>query len=125
MHRYHPFRIGVRWITRNSITERLSRNGVPASPPIRYETLVREPRSVIEDILRRAEVPFEPNDLRFIQDGHVDLSTTHTVMGNPSRLNTGLIPLSLDEEWRSAFDRRRAAVITALTFPMLRKYGYR
>jgi hypothetical protein len=124
MHRFPPVRIGLRWVTRNSVMEALSPTKLRSSP-VRYETLIDEPRSVLERVLRQIGEPFGPDDLEFIEDRHVTLGIAHTVMGNPSRMATGLIPLELDEEWRAKLGRGSGGVVTALTWPLLRKYGYR
>ena len=124
MHRYHPYRIGVRWVTRNGMMELLARLGTP-SVRVRYEALVEDPRGQVERILRALELPFHPSDLSFISDGHVDLSPNHTVMGNPMRLKTGPVALRLDEEWKSGLAKKQSGMVTVLTRPLLRRYGYR
>jgi hypothetical protein len=45
-------------------------------------------------------------------------------MGNPSRFVTGPVEIRSDDEWESNLKRRDSAVVTALTLPLLRFYGY-
>ncbi len=123
MHRYPAYRVGARWITRNALMELLGRLGV-TTVRMRYEALVRSPAGEITAALRGLREPFDPDDLAFISDGHVRLGPNHTVMGNPMRMDQGRIALRIDEEWRTAMDRKRNGMVTALTRPFLRRYGY-
>ena len=62
--------------------------------------------------------------LSFVHDGQVDLRVSHTVAGNPGRLETGTIPLRLDDAWRDALPDGARRTVTALTWPLLLRYGY-
>ena len=123
MHRYHPSRIGVRWVTRNKMMERLEHRGVP-SVRVRYEQLVRDPRGEIQRILEGLDVPFELSQLDFLSDGAAALGPNHTVMGNPMRMEVGTVQLRLDEEWRRLMPKGQSGIVTLLTRPLLRRYGY-
>ena len=123
MHRYHPSRIGARWITRNGFMELLGRLGVP-EVRVSYEQMVRSPREQVERIVSILDAPVEPSDYAFIGTGEVYLGVNHTVMGNPIRMQAGPVALRLDEEWRTRMDRRQSGMVTALTWPFLRRYGY-
>jgi hypothetical protein len=46
-------------------------------------------------------------------------------MGNPMRLETGHVQLRLDEAWRTDMRVMDRATVTALTWPLLLRYGYR
>jgi uncharacterized protein YndB with AHSA1/START domain len=46
------------------------------------------------------------------------------VSGNPSRFKTGNIDLRPDEEWKVKMRGADKNVVTALTAPLLLKYGY-
>jgi hypothetical protein len=124
MHQYHPPRIAFRWMTRNTMMEILGRAGVP-EVRLRYETLIREPRAELVRVLEELGEPFDPEDLSFVSDGHVTLRPNHTVMGNPMRMDRGIVKLRLDEQWRTAMGRRHRTMVTVLTKPLLRRYGYR
>lgn len=123
MHRYPPARIGMRWVTRNAQMELLGRLGVPRTL-VRYEAIVAEPRAQLELILNALGEPFSPSDLAFVSDGEVELRANHTVMGNPVRMHVGRLPLRLDDRWRSSMGRRQSGMVTLLTRPVLRRYGY-
>lgn len=123
MHRYHPPRIAFRWMTRNMMMEMLGRMGIP-EVRVRYETLIREPREELGRLLQGLGTPFRPGDLSFVSDGKVTLHPNHTVMGNPMRMEQGVVQLRLDEQWRTALGRRQRGMVTAMTKPLLRRYGY-
>ena len=124
MHRYPPSRIAARWITRNAMMELLGRLDVP-EVRVRYESLVISPRQELEGILAGLGQPLRSEDLAFVSNGHVVLGPNHTVMGNPMRMDTGTVKLRLDEQWKADFGRRPSDMVTALTRPLLRRYGYR
>lgn len=124
MQRYHPGRIASRYITRNLMMELLGGLGVPTAR-MRYEDVVREPRPHVERIVRLAGEEVESGALDFIGDGEVELGVNHTVHGNPLRMKLGRVPLRLDEEWRSSLKRDYYGIVTTLTWPLLRRYGYR
>jgi hypothetical protein len=46
------------------------------------------------------------------------------VSGNPMRFDTGDVPLRLDDQWLRGMSRLDWTVVTALTLPRLRRYGY-
>jgi hypothetical protein len=123
MHRYSPYRIASRWVTRNAQMEYISRLGVPRAF-LRYESLVTEPRREMERILRDLGLAVGGEDLGFISNRSVMLGTGHTVMGNPVRMHDGPLQLRLDDQWRMAMDPGQRRMVTLLTRPLLRRYGY-
>ena len=54
----------------------------------------------------------------------ISLSLDHTVSGNPGRFRKGTIELRADEEWKAKMRGADKNVVTALTAPLLLKYGY-
>lgn len=124
MPRYHPARMGFRWVAYNALFHLLRWIGTP-SLFLRYESLVRHPRSEVERVLRFAGIEANGERLEYIEDGYVDLEPTHTVAGNPMRFKQGRIALRLDEEWREQMNVRQQRVVGALTWPLMRRYGYR
>ena len=57
-------------------------------------------------------------------EGELELDTDHTVAGNVVRFKRGSIELRLDEEWKRSMKPSDARLVTALTWPLLLKYGY-
>ena len=54
----------------------------------------------------------------------IDLRPTHSISGNPDRLRTGPVEIRLDDEWRTGMSRADHRFVTALTWPLLLRYGY-
>ena len=55
--------------------------------------------------------------------GHI-LGQVHSIAGNPDRLRAGPVEVRLDDGWKREMmpvDRR---LVTALTWPLLSRYGY-
>jgi hypothetical protein len=55
----------------------------------------------------------------------VTLRDDHTVAGNPIRFKRGDTELRLDDEWRRAMALPGKFAMTSLTWPGLRRYGFR
>ncbi len=119
-----PARIGMRWVTRNLQMEMLGRLGQP-EVRVRYEHAVTTPRLELERIVEMLDERVDPDAYSFIADGRVRLGVNHTVMGNPVRMHQGSLQLRLDDEWRSAMSPGQRRIVSLLTGPLLRRYGYR
>jgi hypothetical protein len=119
---YHPARIGARWVAYNALVHMLGAGGVPTIR-VRYEEMATDPAAQVARITSWLGHG-RPSDLRFLRDGEVDLGVSHTVAGNPGRLDTGTIPLRLDDAWRDALPNGARKTVTALTWPLLLRYGY-
>jgi hypothetical protein len=123
MHRYQPARIGMRWVTRNLQMEMLGRLGLP-EVRVRYEHAVTAPRLELERIVEMLDERIDPEAFAFIAGDRVRLGVNHTVMGNPVRMHQGSLQLRLDDEWRSAMSPRQRRIVSLLSRPLLRRYGY-
>jgi hypothetical protein len=88
---------------------------------IRYEDLATDPEPTIRRVLRFAGLP---GSVDFLQQGTADLSTNHTVDGNPMRFSDGPLRVRLDEAWREQLAPASRAGVTVLTAPLLLRYGY-
>jgi hypothetical protein len=118
-----PAKAAARWLWINLSFELLAALRVP-TVRVRYEALVRSPRAELERIAGKVGIGIAAGDLGFIQDGSVDLGPDHLVAGNRMRLEAGAVRLRADEEWRSRMDPRDVRTVSALTWPLLRRYGY-
>jgi hypothetical protein len=115
-----PIDSSVGWTRANLLIEPLRYCGVNYMR-VRYEDLLAAPQSVLLDILA---VLREEQSLPFL-DGHsAKLGLAHTVAGNPMRFRHGVIELCLDEEWKRAMRPVDRRVVTAMTLPLLSRYGY-
>jgi hypothetical protein len=103
---------------------------------LRYEDLAENPRDAVERVLRlvsrpRSSQPSDaragvkgPFDLPFVGERTVELGPTHSIKGNPDRLKTGPIEVKLDARWKTEMTRADRRLVTALTWPLLARYGY-
>lgn len=123
MQTYRPARTALEWSLYNAVLELLPTLGVPTST-VCYEDFIRAPRPHVERILGLLERQPEPQELQFLENDLIDLPMSHSLSGNPMRFRTGPVSLRVDEEWRQAMPRSTRAVVTALTFPGLARYGY-
>jgi Sulfotransferase domain len=118
-----PWKAAGRWMWINVSFHLLRRLGV-ASTVTRYETFVAEPRTELARIATFAGVRVEDDDLAFINGNEVDLGTDHLVAGNRMRFESGVLRLNVDQEWRAKLTGMQRNVVSALTWPLLRRYGY-
>ncbi len=110
------------WV--NEAFDHLQRIAIP-SAVVRYEDLVHDPIPQI----RRATGVFgdapSTEDLRFIHQDGIDFSAGHIASGSRWRMSSGRIPLREDAEWVAKLSDRDRRTVTAITRPLLRRYGYR
>ena len=123
MARYSPARSALLWDAHNVLLALLPRLGT-STRRVRYEDLVADPAGILQDLADFAGVPVDRRALAFLDGATAQLSVGHTVSGNPVRFHTGPIRLRADDEWRSRLPRRQQWVTSALTLPLLARYGY-
>lgn len=124
MDRFTPAYAANLWTVMNLGFELLAARGVPLRRG-RYEDFIAAPVSGVRRLAAFAGLRVTDDDLGFLTDTRATLTVAHTASGNPMRFATGEIALRRDEAWRGALpagDRRR---VTALTLPLLLRYGYR
>jgi hypothetical protein len=87
-----------------------------------YEQFIHQPASE----LRRALATLDGEALRPppIEDHSVRLGLHHSVSGNPSRFQTGVVKLQLDDEWTRSMTPSERLVINTLSLPLLIRYHY-
>ena len=111
------------WTAFNLLDEALrARAGRDRSMRLRYEDLVAGPAWSLRSVARLAGE--EPATLPLRADHVALLGVNHGVMGNPSRFVTGEVPLRQDDEWKRALSGTGRWTVTALTLPLLPRYGY-
>ncbi|MEX2102062.1 MAG: sulfotransferase [Actinomycetota bacterium] len=128
MPRFRPATMAGWWIGFNLLFDLLPVTGVPTML-VRYESLIERPRAQTERVVRFARLRAGSDALDFVTEGAgaaaVELASDHTVAGNPMRFATGRIDLELDEAWRRELPEADARMVSLLTLPLLRRYGYR
>jgi hypothetical protein len=92
---------------------------------VRYEDLVADPRGTLERVHGFVQLEGAA-DFGFIEPGAVRLTAEHHgIHGNVGRFaQDGRVPLQLDDGWRTGLSAPGRFVVTALTWPLLVRYGY-
>lgn len=124
MPRYGVAASALRWGLYAGLFETMRLVGVRVHV-VRYEDLVRDPRSTLRGVLEFAGRPELAASLVHVGDASVDLGEHHTVAGNPMRFQTGTVSLRADEAWRDDMPARDRTLVSRLTAPLRRRYGYR
>jgi hypothetical protein len=119
--RYNAMASSLRWTMYNGMASSLHRMDLPQRT-IRYEDLMRSPVEEIRKLTRFAGMPLQ--DLSFMTDHSVNLGVGHMVDGNSMRFRLGEVPLRKDEEWRTRMRALNRWTVTAITLPLLARYGY-
>lgn len=91
---------------------------------VRYRDFVHDPRSTVRRVLELAGEFEGAEQLSHVDGREVSLDAQHLLSGNPARSRTGSVTLREDVEWRRALDPSKKGVVTALTLPLLLRYGY-
>jgi hypothetical protein len=89
---------------------------------LNYETLSSSPNETLAGILRR--LGWGEEEIAATLGKGLVFGVNHTVSGNPMRFEKGELRIRTDEEWKSKMTHLRKFLVTALTFPLLWKYGY-
>lgn len=113
-----PF-TAIGWAFRNRLIERIW-SGSERYMLVRHEDFVEAPESVVHSIL---EFCGESTPIR-TRSGTFVLTRSHSVSGNPVRFQTGPVAIHLDESWRRATEDFEDRLVRALTWPLMRRYGY-
>lgn len=122
MVRYSPVTAVARYDLYNLQANHLDRVGPRML--LRYEDVVREPRRALVDVAGFAGLT-EPDLSEVTSDPPAAvLGPSHSVVGNPMRMQTGAVPLRPDTAWRDGLDDTTRRLVTAATWPLLRTYGY-
>jgi hypothetical protein len=114
----------VLWAVWNRALELMCADTPGAYARVTYEHLLGDPENETRRLLDALNLEGDPSSV-FAGPGLVRLSPNHTVAGNPTRHQHGLIPLMPDDEWESRMPCTDLNTVTVLTWPTRRRYGYR
>jgi hypothetical protein len=118
----HPvWRSAAFWALENAALE-LLRPAATRAAVLRYDELTGRPAAALAETLRRLGLEGEPAALA---SGRLPPKVNHTVAGNPIRIAPGELAIRPDLEWRSRFPPGARRTVTALTWPLLLRYGFR
>jgi hypothetical protein len=118
-----PLKSASKWIWFNLAHRALAAMGTPTMR-LRYEDLVRDPSGSVRTLAAFAGVDALEQDLRFIHDSRADLRAGHIPAGNRMRLVSGPMEIRVDDEWTRELPERDRRVVTLMTWPLLRLFGF-
>jgi hypothetical protein len=125
MWRIPAHRSAAQWSALQVEMAAIQRIGGTRSERLLYEDFVADPVGSLVDAAARLGVPLSATDLPALDDGRVVLGPSHGLSGNPGRFRSGAIELRRDDGWTREMPTSDRAVVTALTLPLMRAYGYR
>lgn len=127
MTRYSPVRAAREWNMQNASLGLLSRGQTPVLR-VRYEDLVAGVKPALRRICEFAGLDVGEDEFGFVGGGEsnqwAELRQAHTAAGNPMRFTVGKIAISKDDRWQTAMPGGQRRAVTALTLPLLSRYGY-
>lgn len=91
---------------------------------VRYRDFIQGPVVEVGRVLELVGDRVGPADLEHIEDGRVDLGPHHVLAGNPMREDVGTIALKEDVSWRRKLGVGARGLVSILTWPLLKRYGY-
>ncbi len=109
------------WMFFNTIGLKYLRRRFPTMV-VRLEDLVDDPTTTLEAIRGFAGVDATASLVS--PDGRVMVGGAHSVAGNPDRFATGSTKLHASEDWRTLLPWWKRLVVTVVTYPVMRHYGY-
>jgi len=112
----------AQWAAHNLEVRLIAHRGAPVVR-LRYEDLVDDANATVREAWSALGLPGE-GGLPMSDPRTIELRPTHSVAGNPMRFRHGVTKLAPDLEWRSRMPTRERRLVTAMTFPLLRHYGY-
>lgn len=123
MQRQSPLKSALLWSAWNGLARLMGLWPGSAYQRLRYEDFVEEPRRTASSALAASGAT--DLSLPFVDDHRVLLGVSHSVAGNPNRMDSGEITLRPDLEWVDRLPARHVQLVTLLTAPLLAACGYR
>lgn len=118
-----PTKLSARWLFDNAMFEALGTAGTDVLR-VRYEDVVARPDACLRQIAGLFGVePGQPL-LAELREGSFSPVVQHEVSGNPVRFGAGPLTLRPDVEWCAQMPTADRRLVTALTAPLLTRYGY-
>jgi Sulfotransferase family len=122
MRRVGLVRGSLTWAVWNVFAERSLASASTRYMRLAYEDFATSPRAGLEAILEL--VGDQAGSAPIESDRMVTLRRTHTVSGNPGRFSTGVVEIRPDTEWTTSMPASQRLLVTAMTSPLLHRYGY-
>ena len=87
---------------------------------LNYEQFVACPEALVDQLAAAGFAARPPQKAA----ASAEPPSWHTVAGNPNRFNKGTLVLEVDDEWTRQMSAGSFLKVTAMTFPLLMRYGY-
>ena len=116
-------RATLRWLGYNGFTELLRFPFRSRYLMLTYEQFMDSPKETLAAIGDWIGEKLHPDPFR--ADGMLDISSSHSVAGNPSRFANAPRPVRLDDSWMDKMSAGKKLYASVLTIPLHRRYGYR
>ena len=112
-----PVRAALIWSEYHLLFDVLSRLDGQQHRRLRYEDFAATPDACVADVARwvgcdAAAASTQP-------------AFVHDISGNPVRFVEGPLVVAEDDDWRREMSTRDRRTVSVLTYPLLRRYGYR
>ena len=121
MPRSDVWQSALRWNRTNLVAEAVA--GRFPNTRVRYEDVAADPAATTDRVVRR--IARSEESAGVVQDGFVHPpSRYHSISGNPIRFQQQPLEIRSDTEWETQMARSSKAVVTAVTLPLLLRYGY-
>jgi Sulfotransferase family len=122
MPQFHPAATATRWVASNAAFHSLATKA-SSYTRVNYEEFVAHPTQMLQKLSAFAESSLCLPSTQLT--GHsVKLDNHHIFSGNPMRSSTGWLEIHRDDEWQTMLPTPQFAEVTAITWPLLRMYGY-
>jgi len=122
MERHTALRSAIAWLILNTLADLLWERDSKRYLLVRYEDFIAQPGRTLRAILNHAGE--SQASVPLIDEHTINIQHHHIIAGNANRFRTGLVKLTLDNEWRHKLNPIDAGIVTLTTLPLLRKYGY-
>jgi hypothetical protein len=124
MWRIPAHRAAAQWSSLQVEMHAIAGLGGVRSARLRYEDFVADPTYSLVCAVAALGLPLLPAELPVVTEGRVVLGPSHGLAGNPGRFRSGTVELRRDDRWATEMPAADRAMVTALTLPLLRAYGY-
>jgi hypothetical protein len=117
-------RAAIRWVAKHVTNEAIRRRyGPDRSIVLRYEDLVEDPRNTVEAV---AKLVGQPSPVVDLTPGvPIPVPEVHGPDGSKRlRFVTNEVVVQLDTRWQRELHPVDRFLVTLLTYPLLRRYGY-
>jgi hypothetical protein len=123
MKTHKPAASAARWCVDNALAEAIARRGLPYHR-MRYEDFVSAPAQTVDAALRGLNIEVPSGLSTALGSGAIHIPKGHALLGNPSGFGRSEVTLREDTGWRTKLGSRDRRLVTALSAPMLARYGY-